>query len=75
MRNCRVDRSHDGVRDLILDYEEVGQVKIKSFSPEVAAVSRIYKLCCNPYAVAAPLNTALDDVFYTEFERDLLYAD
>src|ERR1700722_9093022 len=75
VRNCRVDRSHDGLCDLILDCKEVGQVSIEPLSPNVTASSCINKLGSNPYAVAAPLHTALDDVLHIKFTGYLLYAN
>ena len=75
VRNCRVDRSHDCLGDLVLDCEEVGQVAIESFSPDVMVSLRINKLRCNPYAVATPLHATLDDVADIKFTGYLLYPN
>src|SRR6516165_10698122 len=65
-------RGDDGLGDLILHREHVGEVAIVAFRPKVASGGDIIELCRDAHAFAAPAQAALDHIADAEFLGDLL---
>ncbi len=62
---------NDGVGDLVLDGENVGQFAVEGLRPEVAVVAGVNQLCGNPHPVAGLAHTAFQDVINLQFAGDL----
>ena len=70
--NLRFYCRDNGVRDLVLDGEYVGQVAVEMFGPEVAAGGGVVELRRDAHAVAVPSHAAFEHVAYPELRGDLL---
>ena len=67
----RLDRRDDGLGDLVLHGEHVGEVAVVAFRPDVAAAGNVDELRGDAHTVAALAHAALDDVADAEFLGDL----
>src|SRR5258705_9626971 len=73
--NLRLDRSDDGVGDLVLHGENVGEVAVVTLRPDMTARCGVVELRSDAYAIAAPSHTAFEHVAHPELGSDLLYLD
>src|SRR6185295_19243942 len=65
----------DGVGDLVLNSENVGQVAIVAFGPHMAAVFAVDELTGDADALAGLAHAPLEQKSYSEFLRRLLHPD
>ena len=68
----RLDRGDDGIRYLVLDRENIGQVAIVTLRPEMAAGGDVIELNRDAHALAALAHAAFEDIADAEFLGDLL---
>ena len=71
----RFDRANDSLRDLVLNREDVGNIAIVTFCPNMAASCYIVELRGDAHALSFFSHAALDDITDTEFFADLLQMD
>ncbi len=71
----RLDRGDDGLGDLVLHGEHIGEVAVVALRPDVAAGGDVVELRRDAHAVAALAHAALDHVADAEFLGDLLHMD
>ena len=69
----RLDRGDDGLGDLILHGEHVGDVAIVALRPDVAAGCDVVELRGDAHAIAAFAHAALDHITDAELLGDLLH--
>ena len=62
----RLDRCHDGLGDLVLHREYVGQVAVVAFGPEMAAGDDIVELGGDAHPVAGLAHAAFHYVAHAE---------
>ncbi len=67
----RLDRGDDGLGDLVLDREHVGELAVVALRPDVAAGRHVIELRGDAHAVAAFAHAAFDHVADAELLRDL----
>ena len=67
----RLDRGDDRLRDLVLHREDVGELAVVTFGPEMAAGGDVVELRGDADAVAVLADAALDDIAHAELFRDL----
>ncbi len=71
----RLDCGDDGLGNLVLHREDVGQVAVVALRPNMASGGDIVELHCDAHSVAAPAHAALNNVADAEFRRDLFHMD
>ena len=71
----RLDRGHDGLGDLVLHGEDVGDFAVVAFCPDVAAIGDIVQLRGDAHAAAALSNAALEHIADAKLFADLLHVD
>ena len=71
----RLDRGDDGLGDLVLHREHVGEVAVVALRPDVAAGGDVVELRGDAHAVAALAHAALDHIADAELLGDLLHVD
>ena len=71
----RLDRGDDGLGDLVLHREHVGEVAVVALRPDVAAGGDVVELRRDAHAVAALAHAALDHIADAELLGDLLHVD
>jgi hypothetical protein len=67
----RLDGGHDGLRDLVLDGEDIGQRAIVALRPDMAAGGDRIELGGDSHAIARLADAALHDIAHAEFAADL----
>ena len=68
----RLDRGDDGLRDLVLHREHVGQIAVVALGPQMTAGDDIVELRGDAHLVAILAHRALDDIADAELLADLL---
>jgi hypothetical protein len=71
----RLDCGDDGLGDLVLHCENVGEIAVVALRQNVAAGGDIVKLRCDAHSIAALANAALDHIADAELLGDLLHVD
>src|SRR5262249_3391450 len=71
----RLDGTHDGGRDQVLQVENVAHRAVEMIGPDMRAGRRVDELACDPYSVACPPHTALEQVADPELATDTLHLD
>ena len=71
----RLDRGDDGLGDLVLHREHVGEIAVVALRPEMAAGGDVDELGGDAHMVAVLAHAALDDVADAELLADLLVMD
>ena len=65
----------DGLGDLVLDGEDVGQVAVVAVGPDVPAGYSVNQLPGDPDPLARLSDASLEQIFYPELGRHLLQLD
>jgi hypothetical protein len=73
--DLRLDRADNGLADLVLHREHVGEVAVVAFRPKRAAGRDVIELCGDTHAVAALTHAALDQIPDAELLGDLSDVD
>ena len=71
----RLDRRDDGLGDLVLHREHIGELAVVAFGPDVAAGCDVVELRGDPHPVAFLADAAFDHVADAELLGDLLQVD
>jgi hypothetical protein len=69
-----LNRGDDGFGDLVLNRENVGKFAVVAFRPDVTPGGDIIELRCNPNAITAFANAALDHIADPKLLGDLLHV-
>src|SRR5262249_21740656 len=73
--HLRLDRGDDGLSDLVLYCEDVGEAAVVTVAPELAARRHVAELGSNAHEVTAPAHAALHHVIDAEFRSDLRHGE
>ncbi|MGY4282461.1 hypothetical protein ACVWXO_001681 [Bradyrhizobium sp. LM2.7] len=73
--DLRLDRRGDRIGDLVLHGEDVDELAVVTFGPEMAAGGGVVELRGDAHAVVRLAHAALDDVADAEFLGDLPDVD
>src|SRR5215471_7503898 len=71
----RGDRDRHSLRDIVLHREDVGEIAVIAFSPDVLAGLRLDELPSDTDAIACFTQAAFEDVAHPELAPDLLHVD
>ena len=73
--DCGGDRDGDGFSDLILHREDVGEITVVAFGPNVVAALGLDQLRGDADAIAGLAQAAFQHVAHPEFSSDLFHVD
>src|SRR5215472_4092055 len=71
----RGDRDRHSLRDIVLHREDVGEIAVIAFSPDVLPGLRLDELPSDTDAIACLTQAAFEDVAHPELAPDLLHVD
>src|SRR5260370_16741277 len=67
----RLDSADDGIRDLVLQLEQVGEVTVEPLCPQMRVRFGINQLGVDAHPSAGPANASFQNVAYAQLATDL----